>query len=124
MSDFRWMSQGGVLLDGTGDLAMGSAEESLVDMVRTRLKADLHGWKLYAIGADLDRRIGDAMGPELEATVRRQIVAALTNQFLKPNAFDIRILSSGRTIDAYVYVDSSLVATVQASRDTGLVKVL
>ncbi|HEV2483978.1 MAG TPA: hypothetical protein VGT08_00430 [Terracidiphilus sp.] len=41
MADFRWTSLGGVLVDGTGDIATTlSAQEELETMVATRLKAE------------------------------------------------------------------------------------
>ena len=44
MADFRWTSLGGVLVDGTGDIATTlSAQEELETMVATRLKHRLPG---------------------------------------------------------------------------------
>ena len=44
MSDLRWTSQGGVLMDGTGDIAITlTSIEELETMVATRLKA-AHQW--------------------------------------------------------------------------------
>jgi hypothetical protein len=125
MSDFKWMSNGGVLLDGSGDIAMASPQESLYDMVRTRLKADLDGWKLYQIGADLERRLGDAVTPELEVTIRRQIQASLQKEFLVSGQFAVTTLDlGGGHMDVYVHVLNELVATVQVDRESGTVKVV
>jgi hypothetical protein len=123
--DFRWMSQGGVLLDGTGDIAMASPRESLLDMVRTRLKADLDGWKLYQIGADLDRRIGDAITPEMEVAIRRQIQTALQKQFLNIGEFKVTTVDvGGGQIDVYVHVMNELISTLEIHKDTGTVRIV
>jgi len=68
------MPQGGVLLDGNGDIALcDSALESVRDIVRSRLKADLNGWQLYPIGADLQSQIGEMAPDELESAVQRLV---------------------------------------------------
>jgi hypothetical protein len=73
------MPQGGVLLDGNGDIALcDSALESVRDIVRSRLKADLNGWQLYPIGADLQSQIGEMAPDELESAVRRLVRTALS----------------------------------------------
>ena len=57
MPDFQWTSAGGVLLDAIGDIAVyDTPMDSIQNMVRTRIKADLDGWQLYQIGADLRSR--------------------------------------------------------------------
>ena len=63
--DFKWGTIGGIFLDGAGDIAVTdpTTNESLIDMVVTRLKAKLDGWQLYRIGADLERRLGDLANP-------------------------------------------------------------
>ena len=81
--DLKWMSQGGVLLDG-GDIALCDPLEGIKDMVRTRLKAALNAWKLYAIGADLEDFIGNAISDELEVSLRRQVVNASRSPSLRP----------------------------------------
>ena len=75
--DWRWQSNGGILLDGTGDIALTSdgTPESLLDIVRTRLKTTLNGWKLYRIGADLETFLGELIDPELELSIARQVQA-------------------------------------------------
>lgn len=125
MPDFRWMSNGGVLLDGSGDIAMASPQESLYDMVRTRLKAALDGWKLYQIGADLERRLGDAITQELEISIRRQCQASLLKEFLLPGQFTITTVNvGGGHIDVYVHVLSELITTLRVDREAGTVKVV
>lgn len=54
----------------------------LEDMVRTRLKAAVDGWKLYRIGADLDRMVGQTDPREYEPAIQRLVHSALTRQFL------------------------------------------
>lgn len=57
--DLRWTSSGGLLLDGTGNLATTlSSMEELQTMVATRRKAGPRSWKLYTIGAGFDSVIG------------------------------------------------------------------
>ncbi len=115
---------GGTLLDGNGDIAMASPKESLVDMVRTRLKADLDGWQLYRIGADLERRVGDAVNAELELAIRRQVSTSLQKQLLPPGSFNIKTVATGQQVDLYVYVNEELLATANINRQTGAVRIV
>lgn len=119
MRDWRWQANGGVLLDGTGDMALSGADgrESLYDMVRTRLKAAVNGWKLYQIGAGLQERIGDPMGVELEMALKRQVARALTAEFLPKGAFQTEVISTGELITIFVYVNKSLVAQALLAND-------
>src|SRR5271170_2096560 len=89
--DWQWMSQGDLILAG-GDIGTTDPTTlaSIQDMVRTRLKASLHGWQLYAIGADLQKRLGDTMTAELNTTLRRQVNRSLTNQFLPSGSFTVK----------------------------------
>lgn len=109
--DLNWMSRGGVLIDGSGDLAMGDTLSSLKDMVGTRLKTALDGWKLYRIGADLHRVIGETVSPELEIRIQRQVEAALLKDFLPQGSFTVKTLPSGSQITIYVYLQDKLLAT-------------
>jgi hypothetical protein len=120
--DFKWMSQGGVLLDG-GDLALCDPLEGLKDMVRTRLKAALHAWKLYAIGADLEDFIGNAITPELEVSLRRQVVNALQKDLLPRGSFQVKTLATGQHIAVMVYISSQLTATATISQADGSIVV-
>ncbi len=56
MINFRWMEFGGIYLDLGGDIAVTQATSlgSLREIIQSRLKAALHGWKIYSIGADLE----------------------------------------------------------------------
>lgn len=112
------------MLDGNGDIAMATPRESLIDMVRTRLQADLNGWKLYQIGADLDRRLGDAVTSEMEVSIRRQVQASLTKNFLAPGQFQVTTVAMGGQIDVFVYVQDELVATLQINREAGTVRIV
>jgi hypothetical protein len=112
--DFKWMSSGGILLDGAGDIAVtleGSAE-SIKDIVRSRLKAALHGWQLYAMGADLQRLVGRTVSAELETVVVRQIQSALSANFLPRGTFNVRTLTLNDSIQAMVFLNSTVVAQV------------
>jgi hypothetical protein len=117
--DYRWQSFGGILLDGTGDIALTEPTglESLQDMVRSRLKAALNGWKLYSIGADLQSTLGQAAIQELETTINRMVQQSLTKQFLQPGVFQVETLieptvgNAGATASVYVFLNQSLIAT-------------
>jgi hypothetical protein len=102
-------------VDGTGDLALGSPDESLQDMIQTRLKAAIDGWQLYRIGADLDNLIGRTVDAELELTIKRQVEAALTQDFLPRGSFQVKTLPNGTLIQVFVYINDSLMATVQVN---------
>jgi hypothetical protein len=115
--DLRWTSLGGTLLDGNGDIAMGTPAESLSDMIRTRLKADLNGWKLYTIGADLANRVGSTIDSELQSSITRSVESVLQNQLLRPGTFTVKTVPMGGLIKIYVYVQQNLVTTVQVSKD-------
>ncbi len=126
MIDWRWMSKGGLLLDGTGDIALTGSDglESLEDMVRTRLKAALDGWKLYRIGADLGEQIGKTVDAELELEIKRQVVRSLTTEFMPRGAFRVETLADGGRVHVMVYVSGSLIAkavvTKNAAGETGV----
>ena len=80
--DYKWMSQGGILLGGDGDLAFtSSAWETMSDVARSRLKAAVDGYKNYLIGAGLTEVLGQAPTPEMQIALRRRAVASLTNDF-------------------------------------------
>jgi len=117
MVDFSWMSQGGLLLDATGDIAFtASPRECLAAMVNTRLKAALDGWKLYQIGADLDKLIGTTVAAELELSIQRQVRASLSRDFLPLGSFTVSTLAVGsQTIQVFVYVQNQLVASTTVS---------
>ena len=110
--DWRWQSAGGILLDGTGDIAFtsGLTNESLADMIRTRLKAALTGWQLYPIGADLETLLGSTMDAELEARIQRQVTTSLSNQFLSRGSFQVQTLPNGGRMSVLVYISQQLVA--------------
>jgi hypothetical protein len=115
VTDFVWQSQGGVLIDGTGDLActVESTIDSTVDVVRSRLKAALNGWKLYAVGADLQAGVGQAIGPELELTLERQVTQSLSDGFLASSSFQVQTLATSGQVLVLVYLSGQLI--VQAA---------
>jgi hypothetical protein len=119
MIDYKWMSQGGLLLDGTGDISFSDVENSIKEMVRTRLKADIDGWKLYAIGAGLDARRGDAITPELEVAISRQVTNSLSNQFLPSGSFNVKVIASVNRIDIFVYLNDTLIVTASVPKPLG-----
>ena len=112
MVDFRWMSNGGFLLDGNGDLAVtsDSTNESIVDLVRTRLKSAFNGWKLYQIGADLQARPGDLSNPETELRVQRQASASLSD-ILASGSYEVQtLIVADGTMAVLVYLRGELIA--------------
>jgi hypothetical protein len=114
--DLKWMSNGGVLMQD-GDLALVSTEtEGQIDMIKTRVKADLNGWKLYQIGADLEARLGEVVDAELEIAIKKQIVRSLTKEFLPANAFKVKTLAVGSTIEIFIFQGDSLAVTASISR--------
>ena len=115
MPDFRWMSRGGCLVDGSGDLAFSGPDESVQDMILTRLKAAFDGWRLYRIGADLDRLVGNTVDAELELAIIRQIETALTQDLLPRGSFQIKLLPFGSRVQVFVYIKDTLMATVQVN---------
>lgn len=114
MIDFRWMDIGGIYLDPAGDIAVTSAAtlDSVRDIVQSRLKAALNGWKLYPIGADLEARIGEVADPEFTLSLQRQVTDALSNGFLPTNAFQVQVLTYRTRVEVLVYIQNSLVANV------------
>jgi hypothetical protein len=123
--DWQWMSQGDILLAG-GDIAVTDPTTlvSLQDMVRTRLKAALNGWQLYPIGADLAARLGDTIDAELNITLRRQVNNSLTNQFLPRGSFVVTSITDNGTINLFVYINQSLIASASLNTATGVQTVI
>ena len=105
------------MIDGTGDIACtdDSTMDSVVDIVRSRLKAALNGWKLYAIGADLQSAVGQAIDPELELTLQRQVTQSLSDGFLSQSQFQVTTLVTGSKILVLVYLDSQLIVQAAVS---------
>jgi|ERR1044072_8534855 hypothetical protein len=113
MVDFRWMSNGGLLIDGTGDIACTPDDRltSLQDVVRSRIKAALRGWKLYPVGADLQARVGDTVSAELEITLQQQVYNSLTADNLLPRgSFTVKTLAYGTQVHVLIYIQQQLVA--------------
>lgn len=106
--DLKWMSCGGLLLDGRGDLALETDPVSSVkDVIRSRLKADFDGWQLYRIGAGLQNRLGDTIGEELEVQIKRQVLESLSHEFLPSAACDVETVVTGPgKILVIVYLDN------------------
>lgn len=104
------MTTGGLLLDGVGDIAWANANDSLADMVRTRLRASLNGWQCYPIGADLEARLGDTLSAQLELQVQMQTSDSLSYQFLDRGTFSVQTTTAGQQMDVYVYLGQSLLA--------------
>lgn len=117
--DYRWMSEGGFLLDGQGDIALTTNLETVVSMVRSRLKAAVDGWKLYRIGAGLDRYPGNTSDAEMEMTLQRQVTSAISSGFLPPSVFKVTTLRFGGEIQIYVYLNQEIIATASVSFTSG-----
>ena len=115
--DFRWSSQGGILMDGTGDIADTSGTmDSIPDIVRSRLKAALNGWKLYQIGAGLTKALGQANSNEVEVAIQRRGGSTLSNNFLSTGSFTVSTLQLGDSITIFVYIQNVLIATVTVTQ--------
>lgn len=112
MADFRWMSAGGILLDGNGDIAttLNSLEE-LESMIQTRLKAAVNGWKQYAIGAGLDVFQGQPVNTNTELSIQRAVTSSLIRQFLPSGSFQVQTIAIGSTIEIYVYINKTLITS-------------
>jgi len=115
MPDLAWMSNGGSLLDGSGDWALtGSVWEELSTMIATRLKADLDAWQLYRIGADLDKLPAQTVAPELESAVQQQAMQSISD--LVPSGMaQVKTLTQGSEIMLFVYINGQLVYTTTLS---------
>jgi hypothetical protein len=113
--DYSWMSEGGLLLDGQGDIALATNRETIVAMVRSRLKAAVDGWKLYRIGAGLDRYPGNTSDADMETTIKRQVQLAVSNGFLPASAFQISTLRFGSVIQVFVFLNQQLIATTDVN---------
>jgi len=114
--DYKWMSQGGLLLDGTGDIAFTSTGlETIVAMVRTRLKAAVDGWQLYRIGCGLDQFPGDTADTNTEVAIQRQVLNAISNGFLPASMFSVTTIKLGSVIQVYVYLNNQLIANTAVS---------
>ena len=120
--DIRWMTAGGILIDGNGDIQLTDPEvpESLVDMILTRLKADVNSWKLYRIGANLSRLVGEIVDPELELKIKRQISDSMTRDgLLAKGSFSVETIPSPAEVLAILYLAGEAVATVAVPRVEG-----
>lgn len=112
--DYNWMSQGGIMLDGSGDIAFTSSPISCVkQMVRTRLKAAIDGWKQYKIGCGLDDFIGGTSDAPTEVQIQRRVIQALSSNYLPAGVFNVKTLRLGGVIQVYVYINNQLIADVQ-----------
>ena len=84
-------------------------------MIRSRLKAAVNGWQLYAIGANLQSAMGTVISEELEITLQRLVASSLTNQFLQQGDFQVATLAEGDMVTVFVYINSTLIATAIAT---------
>lgn len=107
--DFKWMSNGGLLLDGTGDIDLSNGLETVISMVRTRLKAAVDGWQLYKIGAGLDEFPGNISDSEAEITIKRRALQSIANGYIPTSAFKITTLRLGGVIQIYVFLRDELI---------------
>jgi len=111
--DFRWTSLGGILLDGSGDIATTlSAKEEISTMVATRLKAATGAWKLYTIGANLKSFIGSSIGinTNTELAIKRQVTSSLSD-ILSAGSFSVQTINMGNEIQVLVYLGQTLLTT-------------
>jgi hypothetical protein len=110
-TDYKWMSQGGLLLDGKGDITLtSSAAETVISMVRTRLKSAVDGWKLYRIGAGLDDFPGDTSDRAEEVAIQRRVLASISAGYLPQSVFQVATIRLGNEIQVFVYLNKQLIA--------------
>lgn len=112
MRDFAWSTSGGLLIDDTGDIAFSISDwDCLRDMINTRLKTTLDGWKLYSIGANLQSVIGLTENQDLEDQIKKLVQISLTNQFLPLGSFTVSTIIIGNIIKVYVFIQNTLVTS-------------
>ena len=116
--DLKWMSEGGLLLDGTGDIALSSGIDTVISMVRTRLKADVDGWQLYKIGAGLSEFPGNTSDAEAEITIKRRVLQSIANGYIPTSAFKVTTLRLGGVIQVYVYLRDQLIGQASVTFNT------
>ena len=111
--DYAWMSQGGLLLDGSGDISFTSSPlTTVIQMVRTRLKASTNAWQLYpGLGAGLDSFKGNTSNAEIEITIQRTVLSAISNNFLPQSVFTVNTLRIYGQIMIYVFLNDQLIAS-------------
>lgn len=117
--DFKWMSSGGLLLDGNGDIAV-TAEgtlDSIRDVAVSRVKAALNGWQLYVgMGADLQTQVGNTVSAEIASALQRQVQQSLTwGNFLPRGSFQVEVLRTGGTIQVLVFLNQQLIVQAMIS---------
>lgn len=116
MADYAWASGGGTLLDNTGDISFSTGFAEIQDLVITRLKASSEGWQLYDLSANLEDRIGDRISTNLQTKIQRQVTQALSD-ILTTGMYQIKILTVGNTMQLYVFVNNTAVATATITPD-------
>lgn len=117
--DYKWMSNGGLLLDGKGDIAFtASSLETTISMVRTRLKSAVDGWKQYRLGAGLDEFPGNTSDAEMEVSIRRRVLSAISSGYIPTSLFTVTTLRLGGDIQVFVYLNDTLIAEAAVSFTT------
>lgn len=119
--DYKWMSQGGLLLDGSGDIALtGSSLETIIAMTRTRLKAAIDGWQAYpGMGAGLEAFRGSTSDAATETNIQRAVLSAISTGFLPASMFTVNTLRIYGQIQVYVFINQQLIATASVATNTG-----
>lgn len=108
------MSQGGIMLDGTGDIAFTDSPLDCVSQtVRSRLKSAIAGWKLYKIGCGLEDFVGGTADVTAETAIQRRVIQALSTNYLPAGVFNVKTLRLGGVIQVYVYINQQMIASIQ-----------
>jgi hypothetical protein len=112
-TDYKWMSQGGLLLDGNGDIAFTSSDlETTVSMVRTRLKAATDGWQAYpGLGAGLENFRGQTSNAETELSIQRTVLNAISAGYLPQSMFTVNTLRIYGQILIFVFLNNQMIAS-------------
>lgn len=115
--DCKWMSQGGLMLDGNGDIAFTSTSlETVISMTRTRLKAATNAWQSYpGMGAGLEAFRGNTSNSEIELTIKRTVLSAISNNFLPSSVFTVNTLRVYGRIIVYVFLNNQFIASSSIS---------
>lgn len=120
--DYAWIpGGGGILLDGTGDIAITdpTTHDDIMAIVRSRLAASLNGFQLYSIGADLENVIGTTYPSETGVEIQRQIIQSLSGDgFVSKKALAVQTILVGTTLQVLVYLNGSLLTQASVSNVT------
>lgn len=115
--DMNWASTGGIIMSPSGDIALSPPTKGTQQIIYSRLKAALNGWKQYIIGANLQAFHGTVVDEDLENDIQQSVANALSTQFLPSGSFEVTTLAAGGSVTIYVFINSTLAAQAVLSSD-------